>query len=88
MNWQRRTRCSPDDPPAYLEYPGLPLDPQPGETDWQTHSPRFGFQLKKRMDELGLECHLTCAGIKDRDYPNLIAFFVRKLKEPSRAASK
>ena len=57
---------TPDDPPAYLEYPGSPLDPKPGQTGWQTHSPRFGFQLKKKMDELGVECHLTCEGIKDR----------------------
>ena len=77
-----------DDPPAYLEYPGSPLDPKPGETDWQTHSPRFGFRLKQRMDELGLECHFTCEGIKDRDYPNMIAFFVKNLKESSRAGSQ
>jgi len=79
---------TPDDPPAYLEYPGSPLDPKPGETDWQTHSPRFGLQTKNRMDELGLECHFTCAGIKDEKYPNMIAFFAEKLKEPSPAASK
>ena len=79
---------TPDDPPAYLEYPGLSLDPKPGETGWQTHSPRFGFQLKKKMDTLGIECHLTCAEVKDRDYPSMIAFFVKKLKEQPEAASK
>ena len=74
-----------DSPPAYLEYPGSPLDPKPDETGWQTHSPRFGFQLKKHMDELGVECHFTCEGIKDPDFPNMVAFFVTKLKEPSSA---
>ena len=78
----------PDAPPAYLEYPGLPLDPKLGETGWQTHSPRFGLQLKKKMDTLGIECHFTCADVKDGDYPGMIAFFVKKLKEPSQAASE
>lgn len=71
---------------AYLEFPGSPLDPKPGETGWQTHSSRFGLQLKKKMDELGLECHFTCAGIKDKDYPNMVSFFVKKLKDPLPAA--
>ena len=79
---------TPDDPPAYLEYPGLSLDPKPGETGWQTHSPRFGSQLKKKMDALGIECHFTCADVKDGDYPSMIAFFVKKLKEPSQATSE
>jgi hypothetical protein len=80
---------TPDDPPAYLEYPGTPLDPKPGQTvEWQTHSPRFGVQLKKKMDELGLECHLTYEGVKDPEFPNMVAFFVKKLKEPSPAAPK
>jgi hypothetical protein len=73
---------TPDSPPAYLEYPGSPLDPQPGETGWQTHSPRFGFQLKKKMDELKVECHFTCADVRDREYPNMVAFFVKKLTKP------
>jgi hypothetical protein len=79
---------TPDDPPAYLEYPGTPLDPKPGETGWQTHSPRFGLQLKKKMDTLGIECHFTCVDVKDKEYPSMIAFFVKKLKEPSQAASE
>lgn len=80
---------TPDDPPAYLEYPGTPLDPRPGQTEeWQTHSPRFGLQLKQRMAELGVECHLTCEGVKDPEFPNMVAFFMKKLKEPVPAASK
>ena len=67
-----------DDPPAYLEYPGSPLDPKPGQTqDWQTHSPRFGLQLKKRMDEVGVECHFTCQGSRTRSTRTWSPFSLR-----------
>jgi hypothetical protein len=80
---------TPDDPPVYLEYPGSPLDPKPGETvEWQTHSPRFGYQLKKRMNEVGVECLLTYEGVKDPEFPSMTAFFVKKLKEPAGSATK
>jgi len=82
--WALVTR---DAPPTYLEYPGSPLDPKPGETGWQTHSPRFGFQLKKKMDELGVECHLTYEGVKDPEFGSMAEFFIKKLKEPSAAPS-
>ena len=69
-----------DDPPAFLEYPGTALD----STTETTHSPKFGFQLKKLMDDLGMECHFTCEGVKDPEYPNMTEFFLKKLLEPVR----
>jgi len=75
--WALLTR---DAPPTFLECQG-PLDPKPGDTgDWQTHSPRFGYQLKKKMDELGVECHLTYEGVSDASYSGIVDFFIKKLK--------
>lgn len=59
-----------------------------GFTAKEVESTPDGLQLKKKMDTLGVECHFTCADVKDKDYPSMIAFFVKKLKEPSQAASK
>lgn len=51
------THLSKDDPPAMLSY-GLPnrdADPKE-ELNLVVHHPRFGIELKKKMDGLGIEC--------------------------------
>jgi len=48
-----------DDPPVMLFYP-QPNEPLPPHTDATRyiHHPRFGFELKKELDRLGVECVL------------------------------
>ncbi len=77
-----------DDPPVWAIYrepaSGLPPDAKPGDG---IHHPRFGKELKKKMDALGIECivkHATdYAGGKVNVWPrdqmdaDIAAFFVR-----------
>ena len=51
------TYLTGDDPPAMLTYslPNRDADPKT-EMGLVVHHPRFGIELKKRMDELGIEC--------------------------------
>ena len=50
------THLSKDDPPLYMVYSEadgpLPADAAPGQG---IHHPNFGRQLKKKMDQLGIE---------------------------------
>lgn len=71
-----------DSPPVCLSF-GLPM-PKPGEKDpEQIHSPLWGLHLQERTKEIGVECHLTSAGMKDSDpeYPGYYEFICKKLKE-------
>jgi acetyl esterase/lipase len=75
-----------DDPPVMLFYP-QPNDPLPPNSvgGRHIHHPKFGFALKKKLDELGVECVLKLRG----DYPpqagrvapvdDYVAFFFEKL---------
>jgi acetyl esterase/lipase len=75
----------PGDPPAFLYYttPFRELPPDPnGES---IHNPRFGYFLKKKMDQLGIECIVKIAA----DYPDdrrrrmsldMVDFFQRRLR--------
>ena len=74
--------ASADDPPVYLEFPRRGLEPMPNERGWNTHSPLFGVNLKKKLDELGVECHLVYKGHRDPKYANMTQFFIDKLKAP------
>lgn len=69
-------------PPAWLDYRWTKL------TDEGPHSPQWGIHLKKRMDELGVECHLLYDGVTDSEYPDISTFLVNTLKEPVRPASR
>jgi len=81
------TYVSADDPPAFLFYSEpnapLPADAKPGQG---IHHPRFGAELKARLDPLGVECILRHRD----DYSNsddpfhdmfrdMTAFFTRHL---------
>ena len=71
-----------DSPPVCLSF-GSPM-PKPGEKDPQNiHSPLWGLHLLERMKEIGVECHMTSAGMKDSDpaYPGFNEFICMKLKE-------
>jgi hypothetical protein len=54
---------SPDDPPIFLYYNRELQLPPPNPNDG-IHSPKFGLDLKERMDKLGIECVVRTA----RDY--------------------
>jgi acetyl esterase/lipase len=74
------THLGAGDPPVYAFYSEpkgpLPPDAKPGEG---IHHPNFGVHLKKRMDELGIECivrHRDETPGSDRE---IVDFFVRHL---------
>ena len=53
-------------PPVSLFYTGSDADrPPDGEPDQGMHHPRFGRILKRRLDDLGVECDFRCRD----DYP-------------------
>lgn len=58
--------ATPDDPPVLLTYPqpNAELPPNPPGSLY-IHHPKFGFLLKERLDELGVECVLKLR----EDYP-------------------
>lgn len=61
---------SKDDPPIFLSYAMGPNDPPPSQpaqlNGWRIHHVNFGIALKKKMDELGLECHLRYPGAQTK----------------------
>jgi len=73
---------SKDDPPIFLSYAMRPGDPPPTDpaqqNNWRIHHVNFGLALKKKMDELGLECHLRYPGAQTK-YASLEEFFQAKL---------
>jgi len=57
--------ASKDDPPVYLSYGRAPPDGLHAETarhGMSIHSAKFGVVLKKKLDELGVECLLKYSG--------------------------
>lgn len=70
-----------DDPAIYMDYFPRGLEPAPNEKGWATHSPLFGIGLKKRLDELGVECYLRYKDKPSAKYDDLVDFMVQKLKE-------
>lgn len=60
------TYLSKDDPPVFLSYyiPNKPITAQTTDIE-RIHHPAFGFYLKERMDQVGVECVLKLA----EDYP-------------------
>jgi acetyl esterase len=78
------TYLTKDDPPVFLSYyvPNQPITPQTTDIE-RIHHPAFGFYLKERMDQVGVECILKLA----EDYPppggsaklneDMVQFFLR-----------
>jgi len=50
------THLTADDPPVLLFYSRSNTPPPPGDLEFATHHPRFGYFLKEKMDKLGIEC--------------------------------
>jgi acetyl esterase len=75
--------ATPDDPPIMLFYPQANTPLPPNSAGGQhIHHPKFGFVLKEKLDELGVECVLKLR----EDYPpgagpvpDYVAFFLEKL---------
>lgn len=55
------TYLTSDDPPVLLNY-SYPNEPITSETELNAivHHPLFGVRLKERMDEMGIECAVSC----------------------------
>lgn len=70
------THLTKDDPPLYMVYNEadgpLPEDSKPGQG---IHHPNFGRQLKKKMDELGIENILVMPGDKRNAAKEMLDFF-------------
>lgn len=78
------TYLTRDDPPVFLSYyvPNKPITAQTTDIE-RIHHPAFGFYLKERMDQAGVECILRLA----EDYPSpggsaklnedMVQFFLR-----------
>ena len=71
-----------DDPPIWMRYGMAPSDPIPSERrriqGWKVHHVSFGVQLKKMMDELGVESHLNYPGTQTK-YRSMAEFLISKL---------
>ncbi len=79
---------SPGDPPVYMFYTHrttkVPLPPD-ADPNIVIHHPQFGFELKKKMDELGIECvvrvreDFDCPDeeVRDRGFGEMAEFFFR-----------
>jgi len=77
------THVTKDDPPIYMTYavPNLPVDEKTSPNIW-VHHPVFGIELKKRMDDLGIECHVWyMGGPLVEAYDSQEAFLVAKLRQ-------
>jgi hypothetical protein len=68
--------ASADDPPTYLVYSG-PLDetplPETVTTGKSIHHPAFGRELKKKLDELGVENRVR-HGFDPRGTPDIVDY--------------
>ena len=77
------THLSAGDPPIFLYYsqPNEPL-PKNSSGKQHIHHPKFGIHLKKKMDELGLECTLRLRE-DSPGFPNdeVTEFFVKHLSK-------
>jgi acetyl esterase/lipase len=68
---------SKDDPPVLISYKSAPaMGKDQGDP---THSANFGVGLKKRCDELGIDCHVLYPGTKDVEYKSTTDFLIRTL---------
>ena len=66
------------DPPTYLFYHSEPAMGQ--EQEDPTHSSNFGVGLKRRLDELGIECELVYPGAPDLRHRKPESYLISKLK--------
>ena len=73
---------SAGDPPAYLTYSqqNLPTTPETNEGTG-IHHPTFGYLLKEKMDELGIECVVRC-GVTPPGEPAEIDWLLKHLRQP------
>lgn len=72
---------SADDPPIHKSYAMAPGDAVPEDpkkaNGWKVHHVAFGIELKKRMDELGVDADLKYPAAKPV-YGSVADFFVRR----------
>ncbi|WP_197528183.1 alpha/beta hydrolase [Posidoniimonas polymericola] len=73
---------SSDDPPIFLYYK---LAPDEAEKDHSffVHSPKFGVELKKLAEPLGLECHVSYPGLEAPRFTDRYDFIVKTLTAQS-----
>ena len=76
------TYLTRDDPPAWMFYNEpkgpLPADARPGQG---IHHPNFGYELKKKMDALGIECTVRHQDEGGNSLREMVEFFQKYLKE-------
>jgi acetyl esterase/lipase len=78
--------ASKDDPPVLISYKSTPAMGK--EQEDPTHSANFGVGLKKRCDELGINCHVLYPGTKDVEYKSPADFLIRTLLDTEKSAAR
>ena len=69
------------DPALFLDYPNQDKPAVAGEPQRDpTHSAVLGLKLQEKLQEDGVEVHLSYPGHKDPDYADSTAFLIAKLK--------
>ena len=71
--------ASPDDPPICLAFSEAPQpfnEPQLNSV----HGASFGINLKKKFDQMGVECHVIYQQSADSSYSKQVGFMIEKLK--------
>lgn len=79
---------SSDDPPVWMYYyePNVDLPPNASQV-WGIHSPKFGLELQKRLQPLGVECTVKTrddyAGFWQQDQAerDMVRFFIQHLRK-------
>jgi hypothetical protein len=72
---------APGTPAILLDYGWISLTPTRPESDYYTHSPRFGMGFCEISRRAGNECHLLYQGRVDARYGSWQAFLIAKLSK-------
>jgi acetyl esterase/lipase len=70
--------ASSDDPPICLVYTAPPQKKGDPQTD-SVHGAAFGVHLKEKLDSLGVESYLIYPNCNESNFPDHLAFLVKKL---------
>ena len=70
--------ASADDPPLFLAYGGAP-EPAGQPQVNPVHGAAFGLHLKKRLDELGVECQIAYPVVPENPQAPHLQFLIQKL---------
>jgi acetyl esterase/lipase len=69
------------DPPIFMDYPSQKKPAVVGETQTDpTHSAVLGLKLQEKLQESGVEAHLSYPGHQDPEYSDCTAFLIAKLR--------